>query len=1212
MLQLDFVDWRLSRVIRSEYPQPIAYRFVLLSNEVNTGEPDWFKAAHLMIDLGEIVTQYSSAIAIQSYTQADDIKSDKVNQKIRSLKEKPFSLRDWCELLRETLRCFIGHKDRLFIPELLSFYWQSPKEKMTKTAAFLDRLSRLGHGWMKEDSNEFVKENIPHVGMMLSELDFLGKYLLFVSDEKEENSYNIIIFDGHGKPISKSIETQSQLNLKDAYIVSAENLGVGNFDEVLCLSPLVVYEECLECSIKVARKENQIFLFQSYEEDQKKPMKYMAPLCGHQIYIDTHVGKFAIVIAGFLPPSFKKNWDELLELGDNNTKKSISEVSKKYNPEMYVHRGVEAQFDEFLKSEKTVFALLGEAGTGKTNLMCHLAEKCRDYGNVVVYFNCGSLDSLNLDQTIGETFDSRVLLKDIAENIDATAMQMGKRVIIFFDGVNEFEYSGEPLEFIKNFNALIKEHSEFKNIKFVFSCRTFFWEDLTASRSMPLYEDAFFTSDDGEIFVKLEKYGDDELSVALDKYLKVQADSVSDEFKITCSDPLILNLISETYAPGEIPTDTFSWRVMEAYCDKFVPTNDLGAQKFIDLLINEMRKNRATEVNLRMLDNDRLERMIIDDGQNQIYKRLIDDGIIRSAGYKGMKVCFNYDRVFEYFLGEALLIENDGRLSKEMILNSIKESEYFPTLWGGLKIACMKEWDERLFVDISASDDQRVTEFAVDTLTAIGSEDREKISEFLKNKLMKSRFDDAKRVAIYTAYNLGDAEVLKAGVRDKSELIRAIATQHLHYFWQHNRDEGFQVYTDICSKASLTNPRAIEAGLSLGFFTYADNWQDPDFVSTIQPICKNNLERLLGVKEGDSGIVKLIKDGARQSFFTIVTSFISRTMRTITKYNYINIPEMDEFFKLPESEKKNLIEMAKYGTLEKTDIESDADALLELALQKNALSCMLAGLIPLAQSAEDMQGVKRTLKRLYEHPDPYVMEITNAAVFRILLCQEKVDEDLLDILGKGVRKGFRGCYNSNIGRYWTIAPSAYAAAYTRFYKVAEIPIIEELIDLARKTAQDDEGTLLAHMIENVGYFLGAFWGYYDVALQMLERLAIEYLHSNDLEPPIQKKAVDAIVKGLVAMRIHHPGDVYRFLKQIEAPVDFVEKVKHAPARETFGDLMQVKSNTYFLKIIYYSPHLRNELFQTIAAAANCKGTADWIKYAARALVRLVCGEDYLK
>ena len=252
MAQADFVDFSLSSTIRHKYPQPIAYRFVLLDDKVTTDEPDWFEATKLMIELCEIVMQYGSAIAVQSYLQAGDIESDNVTLKIRSLQEKSFSTGDWCELLRETLRCFIGNEDRLFIPELLNFYWKTPKEKMTKTAVFLNKVPEvrnklIGHGLIREDIDKVVIENLPSVGMMLSELDYLKEYLLFAATSKRENRYDIVVFAGDGKPTRAVIETEAQLTLKDAYIVSAENFAACNFDEILCLSPLIVYEKCSEC-----------------------------------------------------------------------------------------------------------------------------------------------------------------------------------------------------------------------------------------------------------------------------------------------------------------------------------------------------------------------------------------------------------------------------------------------------------------------------------------------------------------------------------------------------------------------------------------------------------------------------------------------------------------------------------------------------------------------------------------------------------------------------------------------------------------------------------------------------------------------------------------------------------------------------------------------------------------------------------------------------
>ena len=367
MSQIGFVDWELSDHIRDKYPQPIAYRFVLLEEALN--ESSWAEAKDSFIELCEVVMQYCSAIAVQSYLQAEIVHSDRTTSMIRGLQKKAFSVGEWCGLLRETLKCFIGYEDKLFVPDLLSFYYKNDAGNMTKTAAFLNKIPNIrnrekGHALRREDFDKVVMEYLPQVGAMLSELDFLRKYLMFAPSNREGNSYSIMAFTGHGRPAHRRAEIQAQLDPGHAYIVLTEKFKRLVFDEVLCLAPLVIYERCAKCS--ETKPKNQIFLFQSYmEEKANNPMTYMAPSCGHQIDIDTYVERLKqllgmMVEAVVAAPVKAASWEDLVERGDVSTRRYISEVSKKYDPNMYVHRGVEAQFGKFMKSEKTVFALMGE------------------------------------------------------------------------------------------------------------------------------------------------------------------------------------------------------------------------------------------------------------------------------------------------------------------------------------------------------------------------------------------------------------------------------------------------------------------------------------------------------------------------------------------------------------------------------------------------------------------------------------------------------------------------------------------------------------------------------------------------------------------------------------------------------------------------------------------------------------------------------------
>lgn len=156
------------------------------------------------------------------------------------------------------------------------------------------------------------------------------------------------------------------------------------------------------------------------------------------------------------------------------TLEAMHSVRMKYSDDRYVHRPKsEGTFDRFLKSDKSLFLVLGDSGTGKTNLICWLANK--------VITDCPTLFTIGLWRT-----ESTVSLMDVifqrlkadlkwntpdtwqfVRELDGTLDASKLNLIILVDGINE---TNDPEWVLDGFRDVLKRCPI--TIRFVLSCRT--------------------------------------------------------------------------------------------------------------------------------------------------------------------------------------------------------------------------------------------------------------------------------------------------------------------------------------------------------------------------------------------------------------------------------------------------------------------------------------------------------------------------------------------------------------------------------------------------------------------------------------------------------------------------------------------------------------------------------------------------------------------
>ncbi len=152
---------------------------------------------------------------------------------------------------------------------------------------------------------------------------------------------------------------------------------------------------------------------------------------------------------------------------------STNLLRNKFDPRRYVNRlSAEANYKSFLRSDKPLFLILGESGTGKTNLMCHLAKEHRESQATLLVTNVALARGDDLvEQVLRPLAEKLGLDSDNARSwlsmLSNCLLESDRQLLILIDGINEFE----DRERVKKALLYWLDQAP-TNVRLVLSCRT--------------------------------------------------------------------------------------------------------------------------------------------------------------------------------------------------------------------------------------------------------------------------------------------------------------------------------------------------------------------------------------------------------------------------------------------------------------------------------------------------------------------------------------------------------------------------------------------------------------------------------------------------------------------------------------------------------------------------------------------------------------------
>lgn len=320
-------------------------------------------------------------------------------------------------------------------------------------------------------------------------------------------------------------------------------------------------------------------------------------------------------------------------------------VDRKYVPALYVHRRSLAEaFEQFNASQDAVFPIIGDAGMGKTNFLCHAAE---DTGRKhPTFFYHGSELASGLIKAINRDLKSVTNQSNQASLVSAVldlCAAHGQQLYIFIDGLNECALHRPDLRL--ELNDLIRE-TEGKPLRIVVSCRSGDWDYWTRNDNnmMGRFGRAAFaragqkTSTPTSATIFDETEFQEAWKLYQDEY-KLRG-PLSPRMRILCGQPFMLRLVSEIYRDGAtIPEHINAQQVFERFITERYPTADaqLGANMALSRSAELMFSGEVPFVNIsKFPESDR-----------EAVRQLVSDGIFI---VRGGQATFQFELFLEFVL----------------------------------------------------------------------------------------------------------------------------------------------------------------------------------------------------------------------------------------------------------------------------------------------------------------------------------------------------------------------------------------------------------------------------------------------------------------------------------------------------------------------------------------------------------------------------------
>lgn len=531
-----------------------------------------------------------------------------------------------------------------------------------------------------------------------------------------------------------------------------------------------------------------------------------------------------------VPP--KRDWQQTrLFVKQGNRDRRAKTVGSKYDASRYLERpSFEEQITQFVKSNKNIMLVIGDNGSGKTNLVSAWADSHdKDDNLLVVFQDCRDFKLHNLQPTSFERSLFRLLgFAYPSEHADPFSVFLEKigeiqesdsaRVILFLDGLNEHPEADKLVRILRD--SIIRRNAP-GWLKTIITCRSEAWDRaLSSLLESQEYEEMRlqnFTQDEAEKAYE-ERYG-----------LKPSWTELAQSVQELLTVPLMLGLAYEVYHETAIPIRLHQSELLNAYLERFVLASALESTidgRFLKAMLNLMyRKRKNTIQKAEIHDDPTVEEAItsVIYLPNNPYLRGLDELLRETAD--GNAITFRYERVFEYALAKFILkptaiAEN---WSADWFRNQLEISRDFANLSSSvyyLLIDCFYEnnLNSKILKELAGNKSFQVRRMVTDVLVGLSERPdyRPRVEEAALSLITADSSPNALiditsmgEVAIAVGRRLGLAEILRIGAAKHDAALQVASVLAIYNLWRRDREAGRKLMTEIASLVIASIPRLI-------------------------------------------------------------------------------------------------------------------------------------------------------------------------------------------------------------------------------------------------------------------------------------------------------------------------------------------------------------------------------------------------------------------
>jgi hypothetical protein len=671
--------------------------------------------------------------------------------------------------------------------------------------------------------------------------------------------------------------------------------------------------------------------------------------------------------------------------------RGTEKIAGTYIAECYVPReGATRELTAFLEGDLPALVLVGDSGVGKSTLLCHWSVGLLEAGEAVFFYACGGSLSPKVEDELARDlgFDNAARLEDGLRHVESLAKQAGRRVVLVFDGINDFYVHDGPAvaELLRRLNEIVGR-LDGTRIKVVMSCSTAAWARLRRDLKLSLFATRYHVTEQGERALTLRPFDDAEVAAAYPLYrrffgLRSEWATLLPQLRARFHEPWIMRLMAQVYAGGARPIEApnLTFDVLERY---ITSQTDAASLAFLDRLAANMIEGRRATLSVRELtERPEFAPHMDADDEDSIYSKLLDAGILsQSEGnlFRPATVRFTQPRVGAFLVARqaAQAGEPDERAFEELVA----QSAAFPLAWDAALLLLPAVAGDTVFESLAASPRADLRELAAQGLRELHSIDPQRADALLA-RLVATTSEAAHRTALKAAYNIGpamrslfmsaalnDSESLRRALRDVLYLIWRTASctdrddtaSALYVLWRHDPEFTYGLLREVVNRIGLRDfvrgGRLTRLFVELTVTIYINHCERPDVIAVT-----DELYHVLATQRLPFGKV-LLKDRG-----PLVRGFVGWFAASFARpiFEWMNID--DAFFALPEADRQRLAAIAD-GLEPGTPLAGYAALIADLLKSDGVIFRGAAILVAATHAYRDFDSAEPVLRRLVGETD---------------------------------------------------------------------------------------------------------------------------------------------------------------------------------------------------------------------------------------------------